>query len=186
GRRRGGGAPHPRAAGLRGRQVEPVVVRPEEELDEQPAERPQQPQQGRLEREEGGRPRVTEAVGDDLIEPLMGLVSQRVGCRWTRRRGRATLTGAHGDRLRTVPVWDLLNSGQDKSPEHPPSATVADNGPPGALPDPALVRRASASPAVSRACVYAKGAAKQVAPNRIEPKWVHGKRAIIEPDRPLT
>ncbi len=21
--------------------------------------------------------------------------------------------------------------------------------------------------------------------NRIEPKWVHGKRAIIEPDRPL-
>ena len=22
--------------------------------------------------------------------------------------------------------------------------------------------------------------------NRIEPKWVHGKRAIIEPDRPLT
>jgi hypothetical protein len=22
--------------------------------------------------------------------------------------------------------------------------------------------------------------------NAIEPKWVHGKRAIIEPDRPLT
>ena len=22
--------------------------------------------------------------------------------------------------------------------------------------------------------------------NRIEPKWVHGKRAIVEPDRPLT
>src|SRR5262249_28230243 len=63
--------------------------------------------QRRLEREESGRPRLTEAVGGDLVEPLMGLVSQRVGCRRTRRRGQATLTGAHGDRLRTVPVWDL-------------------------------------------------------------------------------
>src|SRR5262249_31490232 len=86
------------------------------------------------EREESGRPRLAEAVGDDLVEPLMGLVSQRVGCRWTRRRGRATLTGAHGDRLRTVPVWDLLSSGQDKSPEPPPSASTANNGPSGALP----------------------------------------------------
>jgi hypothetical protein len=73
----------------------------EEELDQQSAQRSQEPQQCRLEREEGDRSCLTEAVRDDLVEPLMDLLSQLVACRWTGRCGRATLTGAHGDRLLT-------------------------------------------------------------------------------------
>src|SRR5262245_59075378 len=46
----------------------------------------------------------------------MGLTPQILGSRWTGRGGRITLRIAHGDRLLTVPVWDLF-SGQDKSPE---------------------------------------------------------------------
>ena len=49
------------------------------------------------------------------------LAPQILDSRWTGRGGRITLTIAHGDRLLTVPVWDLF-SGQDKSPERHLSA----------------------------------------------------------------
>jgi hypothetical protein len=117
----GGGVRHPIAAGLPGRQVGPVVAGPEEELHQQTPQRPQEPQQRRLELEEGRGPLVHQAVRDDLVEPLAGLALQVLDGRWTVRGGRITLAIAHGDRLLTVPDRDIF-SGQDKSPEHPRSA----------------------------------------------------------------
>jgi hypothetical protein len=111
-----GGVGHAIAAGLPGRLVEPIVARPEEELDQQAPQRPQEPQQGCLEVEERRGPLVLQTVGDDLVEPLTGLTLQVLDGRWTGRGGQITLTSAHGDRLLIVPVWDM-SSGQDKSPE---------------------------------------------------------------------
>ena len=51
---------------------------------------------------------VIRAVRDDLVEPLMGLAPQILDSRWTGHSGRITLTGAYGDRLLTVPVWDMF------------------------------------------------------------------------------
>jgi hypothetical protein len=118
----GGGVRHAVATGPPGRRVEPVVARPEEELNQQASQRPQEPQQGRLEVEERRRPLVIRAVRDDLVEPRTGPAPQILDSRWTGRGGRITLTNAHGDRLLTVPAWDMF-SGQDKSPERPLSAT---------------------------------------------------------------
>src|SRR5512135_1202896 len=93
----GGGVRHAIAAGLPGRRVEPIVACPEEELDQQTAQRPQEPQEGRLELEERRGPLIIQTGGDDLVEPLTDLPLQLVDSRWTRRGGRATLTNAHGD-----------------------------------------------------------------------------------------
>ncbi len=59
---------------------------------------------------------VIQAVRDDRVEPLVDLALQILDRRWTARDGGITLRIAHGDRLLTVPVWDMF-SGQDKSPE---------------------------------------------------------------------
>src|SRR4051794_6086658 len=117
----GGGVRHAGATGLPGGRVEPIVAGAEEEWDEHASQRPQEPQQGRLEREERRGLVLVQAVSDDLVEPLVGLPPHLVDGRWTGRGGGITLRIAHGDRLRTVSVWDLF-SGQDTSPERPLSA----------------------------------------------------------------
>src|SRR5205823_5416909 len=114
-----GGVGHAIASGPPGRWVEPIMTRPEEELDQHASQRPQKSEQRRLELEERRGSLVMGAVREDLVEPLVGSVSQALGSRRTARSGRITLTVAHGDRLLTVPVWDLF-SGQDKSPERYP------------------------------------------------------------------
>ena len=76
------------AARLRpGRQVEPGMPCPEEELDQQTAQRVQVPQQDLLKVEEGRGARALEAVGDDLVESLVDLRAQGFEVRWTRRGG---------------------------------------------------------------------------------------------------
>src|SRR5512135_2039056 len=117
----GGRIRHAIAAGLPDRRVEPIVAGAEEGLDEQASQLPQQPQQGRLELEERRGPLIIQAGGDDHIELLVGLPRQLIDSRWTRRNGRITLRSVHGDRLLTVPAWDLF-SDQDKSPERHISA----------------------------------------------------------------
>ena len=69
----GVGVRHAIAAGLPGPQVELIMTCPEEELDQQASERPQESQQGRLELEERRGSLVIRAGRDDLVEPLMGL-----------------------------------------------------------------------------------------------------------------
>ncbi len=71
-----------------GRQIEPSVACLKEQWDQQTAQRPQEHKQGRLEVEERCGPWVLQAISDDLVEPLMGLLPQRFDVRWTRRRGR--------------------------------------------------------------------------------------------------
>jgi hypothetical protein len=97
------------------------VADAEEELDEYASQRSQESQQGRLELEERDRPSIRHAVGNDLVEPLVSLPLQLIDRWWTGHDGRIIVRIAHGDRLLTVPVWDMF-SGQDKSPERHISA----------------------------------------------------------------
>ena len=83
----GGGVRHAIAAGLPGPRVEPIMTCPEEELDQQASQRPQESQQGRLELEERRGSLVIRAVRDDLVEPLMGL------CRRSSTVGGQAATG---------------------------------------------------------------------------------------------
>src|SRR5438270_7554618 len=85
------------------RQIQPSVARLEEQLDQQAAERLQEREQGLLEVEERGGPRVLQAIRDDLVEPLMGLLPEGFEVRWTGGRGRVNLVIALGGGLLIVP-----------------------------------------------------------------------------------
>jgi hypothetical protein len=52
-------------------QVQPTVVCQKKQLDEQAAQRPQQPEEFLFEVEEGLRGLIVQAIGDDRVEPFM-------------------------------------------------------------------------------------------------------------------